>query len=298
MKKNIKLILRFFITLSLISYLSIKIDFYKLWNILSEVNIFLFLLSSLLYVVSSYISTLRWNLFIPSNADITLNRLFSLYMIGCFFNIFLPGIIGGDVIKIILMRKKTGFKEAIGSVFIERYMGFFALLMLGVLFFVIFYKKMPENWTIYLVPSVFIVFLLGTILLYFLGRFSILRDLREYFFKISRKLFLQAFFYSLFVQILVMISVYIIFWSLNVSINFYEIVIYLPIIIILATLPISISGVGVREWGFIAFFGSSIGFEKALAVSLLWFFSVALASLSGGLEYLRFKDFIDMHYKK
>lgn len=298
MKKNIKFILRFFVTLSLISYLLINVDFDKLWDILSEVNIFLFFISSFLYIVSSYISTLRWKLFISSNADITLNRLFSLYMIGCFFNIFLPGIMGGDVIKIILMRKKTGLKEAISSVFLERYMGFLALLILGISFFVIFYKKMPENWTIYLIPTIFIIFLLGTVFLYFLGRISFLKDLREYIFKTGRKLFLQAFFYSLFVQILVMISVYIVFWSLNISINFYEIVIYLPIIIILTTLPISISGLGVREWGFVVFFGGAIGYEKALAVSLLWFFSVALVSVVGGLEYLRFKDFIDMQDKE
>lgn len=298
MKRNIKLIFRLTVTLILISYLLIKIDHCKLWKIFSEINIFLFLLASFVYIVSSYISTLRWRLFIPANSSISLSNLFSLYMIGCFFNIFLPGIIGGDAIKILLIRRTIGLKEAIGSVFLERYIGFFALLILGILFLSIFYKKISETWTIYLVPLIFILFLLGTFILYILRKSPFLIEIREYSLGLNKKVFLKAFIYSLFVQLVVMISVYMICLGLNVNVKFYEVVIYLPIIILLATLPISISGIGVREWGFLVFFGSSVGDEKAIAVSLLWFLSVTFASLLGGVEYLRFKEFIDMHYKK
>lgn len=298
MKRKLKVIFRFLVTITLILYILTKIDLSKLFFTLSEINLLLFFIASFLYIVSSYISTLRWRLFIPSNSALTKGSLFSLYMIGCFFNIFLPGIMGGDVVKVILMRKMTGLKEAIASVFIERYIGFFGLLLLGIIFFFIFYEDLPKNETIYLVPLTFISFLFGTLILYLSGEISFLRDVKDYIFRFDRTLFYRAFIYSLLVQLTVMISVYVVFLSLNVNIKFYEIVIYLPLIIILATLPISISGIGVREWGFLMFFGGNVGNEKALAISILWFLSIAFASLYGGVEYLRFKDFIDVHYKK
>lgn len=298
MKKNLILIIRLSVTLILILYLAFKIQLSKLWSILLQTDVFLFLFASFLYIVSSYLSTLRWRLFISSNSAVSLKRLFSLYMIGCFFNIFLPGIMGGDVVKILLLRKTTGLKEAIGSVFTERYIGFFALLLIGVLFFLIFYRKMPENWSLYLVPLSFMVFIIGTVILYFSGKIPILKEIKNHVFGFTTYLYLKAFLYSLFVQFTVMISVYFIFLGLNVNVKFYEVVVYLPIIIILSTLPISISGIGVREWSFVVFFGTLHGDEKALAVSLLWFLSVCLASLVGGFEYLRFKDFFDMGDKK
>lgn len=298
MKIKLKVIFRFLVTITLIIYILTKIDLSELFTILSEINLLLFATASFLYIASSYISTLRWRLFLPSTPDLTKDRLFSLYMIGCFFNIFLPGLMGGDVVKVILMSKSTGLKEAVVSVFIERYIGFFSLLLLGITFFFIFYEYIPKNEIVYIVPLSFIFFLFGTIILYLSGKISFLRDVKEYIFRFDRRLFYRAFIYSIFVQLAVMVSVYVVFLSLNVTIKFYEIVIYLPLIIILSTLPISVSGIGVREWGFLTFFGGNVGNEKALAVSILWFLSIALASLYGGIEYLRFKDFINVHYKK
>lgn len=243
-------------------------------------------------------STLRWKLFIPSTSGLKIKNLFSLYMIGCFFNMFLPGIMGGDVIKIVLMRKSTGLKEAIASVVIERYIGFFALLLLGNIFFIAFLENIPKNEKIYLIPLCFGIFILVSILLLFLGNFPFLRNIRDYLIKLDKKFFLQAFVYSLLIQLIVMISVYLVSLSLGIYLPFYEIVIYLPLIIILATLPISLSGIGVREWSFIFFFGNTVGNEKAMAISFLWFLSVLIASLYGGIEYLRFKDFFNVHYKK
>lgn len=68
----------------------------------------------------------------------------------------------------------------------------------------------------------------------------------------------------------------------------------MPIIILISMLPISVSGVGVREWCFILFFGNSLGYANVVAVSFLWFISQVFASLIGGIEYLRFKNFLNI----
>jgi len=294
LKKKLNLLFRLLITLTLSAYFFTKIEINTLWNVLKQINPWLFLFSSFLYILSSYISTLRWKLFIPSTAKLKTSKLFSLYLIGCFFNIFLPGSMGGDAVKVLILRRKIGLQEALSSVFIERYIGFVSLLFLGLLFFLLFFTKIKMHSTLYIVPASLILFLIGTFILLAIGKFSFLRNAKNYVISLVKKFFFKGFIYSLLVQVIVMVSVYIIFFGLKLNVAFYEVVIYLPVIIIMATLPISISGIGVREWGFIMFFSNSIGNENAIAVSILWFLSTVFASLIGGVEYLRFKDFLDI----
>jgi uncharacterized membrane protein YbhN (UPF0104 family) len=55
-------------------------------------------------------------------------------------------------------------------------------------------------------------------------------------------------------------------------------------------IPISISGIGIREGAFVFFLGTlGISPDKALTLSLLWFLSIVIAGLWGLCEYLRFK---------
>lgn len=296
--KKLKLLLRFLVTVSLVFYLSTKIELKSLFEIIGKANLPLFLLSSLLYILSSFLSTLRWQILISRGADIKKSTLFSLYMIGAFFNQFLPGIMGGDFVKVYYLRKLIGLKDAAISVFFDRYIGFSALLTLGFLFFCILWWKMQTNWLIFLVPLMFLMLLLISLLAFKLGRLPILKELKYFILGFTSRELLIAFLYSLLIQSTVVLSVYLIFLCLNIKVNFLELFVYLAVIITLTTLPISISGIGVREWAFMVFFGSSIGNENSVAVSLLWFFSVVLASAYGGIEYLRFKDSVYMKYEK
>jgi len=295
--KKFKFILRLSVTLILVSYLIFKTDIKKLSDIIVEANILFLFIASLLYLFSSYLSTLRWKLFVCTDCSLAIRKLFSIYMVGTFFNIFLPGIMGGDLMRIIILRKITGIGDAVASVFLERYIGFFALLFLGFIFFLLFYSYMPKNELIFLVPLLFLIFSSLSIFIFALRKFSFFRLLIDYFYKFNSKAFSKAFLYSFIIQLIVMFSVYLIFLSIDASVRFYEVVIYLPVIIVLTTLPISISGLGVREWSFVLFFGGALGNEKAVAVAFLWFLSVAFASLLGGIEYLRFKNFFDMPKK-
>ena len=59
----------------------------------------------------------------------------------------------------------------------------------------------------------------------------------------------------------------------------------MPIVSVLSMLP-SINGLGIRESAILFLFGPYIGYENALALSLLWFFMLFLAGLLGGLGYM------------
>lgn len=295
LKKYINFLLRFAVTFLLIIYILSKIETGQILNALYKINLLAFFSASFLYIVSSYISALRWRLFIVS--DIKPSQLFSLYLIGSFFNIALPGIIGGDAVKILLLRKKTGIKEAFASVFMERYVGFFALIFIGFVFFLLFYSQLPHNPVIYAVPLSFFGFFVATFFLLLVGRYNFLRDFRQYILSFKKTQILKAFCYSIVVQFIVIVTVYIIGRGLGLYINFFELAIFLPVIVLITTLPVSLSGIGVREGCFILFFGSSIGEANAVVLSFVWFLSVVFASLFGAVEYLKFKDSLDMKEK-
>src|SRR3972149_11525058 len=63
------------------------------YSTLKGMSPFAFISAITLYIFAQFISTLRWGLLLPEKVSI--RKLFSLYLIGSFFNTFLPGLIGG-----------------------------------------------------------------------------------------------------------------------------------------------------------------------------------------------------------
>ena len=94
------------------------------------------------------------------------------------------------------------------------------------------------------------------------------------------KIFGLAFVY----QVLTFFVGYIVAKSINLEIEFFQLVWILALVMIVQNIPISIAGLGVREGTFVFFFGL-VGFsmEQALSYSLLGFALVAVISMVGGL---------------
>jgi uncharacterized membrane protein YbhN (UPF0104 family) len=67
---------------------------------------------------------------------------------------------------------------------------------------------------------------------------------------------------------------------------------FMPIIVTVSSIPVSISGVGLREGAFVLLLGSiGIPPDAATALSFAWFLSVVAGGLTGIYEYLRHKDY-------
>jgi len=100
------------------------------------------------YVASMSIVAWRWQLLLAAQGiRIGLWRLTRYYLIGFFFNNFLPSSIGGDVARIMHVRH-DGCQLELGfsSVFVERLTGFMAMALLAVCsmaFLAGVFKKMP-----------------------------------------------------------------------------------------------------------------------------------------------------------
>jgi len=112
----------------------------------------------------------------------------------------------------------------------------------------------------------------------------------EYFgiYRSNTSLLCKTFFYSLIIQMLSFIAVFVLARDLALQIDFVTIMLNLPVIVLITLLPISVSGIGVRESAFIWLFGlAGVAAEKAMALSLLWFLSTVVAGVWGLFEYLR-----------
>ena len=93
-----------------------------------------YLLAAIFIVPLSYLLTsARWHLLLES-LDIRLSpfRTFVLNCVGCFYNAFMPGTTGGDVVKAYYASKHTTHRtRAVLSVVIDRVIGLLALILVG-----------------------------------------------------------------------------------------------------------------------------------------------------------------------
>ncbi|MFA5354660.1 MAG: lysylphosphatidylglycerol synthase transmembrane domain-containing protein [Thermodesulfovibrionales bacterium] len=258
-----------------------------------------------LYLFASWLSALRWGLLIPH--PFTQRRLFSLYIIGSFFNTCMPGTIGGDAVKAYYLgqelkeRGEEGHAAvAVASVFMDRYIGLAALLFipvavmpLGLPFLETIPGGLPVKW---LLPLTFGSFLVLTFILFRIklgARVRFLLKVYDYLhhYRSQAGILVRSFSYSIIIQLSGILAVYTLARGMGIDVGLVSLLIFVPLIILITILPVSISGIGVREGAF-AFFLGSLGVPSSLAVSLslIWFLSVAAASLWGVAEYWRYRQ--------
>ncbi|MDA8215977.1 MAG: lysylphosphatidylglycerol synthase transmembrane domain-containing protein [Nitrospiraceae bacterium] len=264
------------------------------------------------YMLAAFFSSLRWKLLIPQSMKT--KRLFSMYMIGSFFNTCMPGTIGGDAVKAYYLSSELKKSQksavsgreasiAVASVFMDRYVGFSAMLVISMIAFPFGFRYLEGTPVKWFMPIVLAVFISGSIVVFkfrFGERLRFLFKVYEYFKIYSKKrdILFKAFLYSVFVQISGIFAVYMLSRGIALNIPFLSLLIFVPIIILISFIPVSISGIGLREGAFVIFLGT-IGVSPDLSVtlSILWFLSVVVASLWGLFEYLRFKAVLGREVK-
>lgn len=261
---------------------------------LSRIDLFAFFAAVCLYVLAQVISTLRWRLLLPGGIE--LKKLFSLYMIGAFFNSFLPGIIGGDAIKGFYLYRATGkVGLALASVFMDRYLGLVVLIAICAIAFPFGYGYLRGSNVEWLLIVIIVSFFSGSVLFFWLriGRnVKYLSDIYRYFsmYRHQKTIIGKALLLSVFVQFAGFSAVYILARGLGQHLPFLSLLVYVPLIILVSMIPISISGLGLREGAFVLFFGFiGVRPEAAAAISLSWFMSSSAGSLIGLVEYLKYK---------
>ncbi|MDA8241765.1 MAG: lysylphosphatidylglycerol synthase transmembrane domain-containing protein [Nitrospiraceae bacterium] len=287
----------FFLFKLVVSALSLYIVFSEagprqILSMMRRIGPLYFFTACLIYIAAQAISTFRWKLLLPEN--FTFRKLFSLYMIGAFFNSFLPGLVGGDVVKAYYLNKdarKLGVTLA--SIFMDRYVGYVALMIVGMVSYPFALRYFGASVYKWVMPAIVCAFIVGSFLFFGLRlgrRFTTMSEFYEYFVLLkSRKVVIaKAVLMSLCVQIMGFSAVALLASAMGEDIPIFLLFVFLPIIITVTTVPISISGLGVREGAFVLLLGLiGIRPELATSLSLSWFFSSFLGSLPGLAAYIK-----------
>lgn len=261
-------------------------------GLLRDINPLHMVIAIVMYMFSLYISTLRWKILLAKGFSTW--RLFSFYIIGSFFNTFLPGLIGGDAVKAYYLYKHNGqMGQSLASVFMDRYIGFASLITLGLLAFPFGFKYFRGSWLEWALPFIVLLFIAGSFIFFGLRlgtRFSAIKEMHEYFdyYRTKKGILLRVFLYSIFLQLFVMASIYVLAMGLGLRVSPIWFIMFIPIITTVAMLPISVSGLGTREAAFVALFGLvGLRAEEATALSFAWFLSIAIGGLPGLVFYIK-----------
>ena len=267
-----------------------KTDAEHVAHILKSIGLLFFLGIASLYIASQLISSLRWRTLLPHRFPVM--KLFSLYMIGSFFSTFLPGLIGGDAIRAYYLNKDAKqISITLASVFMDRYIGFVTLMMIGVAAFPFSLGSFAGSSYTWLMPVIFVSFVAASIFFFGLQlgkRFRVMTEFYDYFslLKERKGTIASALAFSVVIQVMNFFMVIILVWRMGLQVSLLQLAVFLPIVITVSSLPISISGLGVREGAFVILLGLiGIGPEAATSLSLSWFFSTVLGSLPGLLFY-------------
>lgn len=264
------------------------------YSTLRGMNPFAFISAIILYIFSQFISTLRWRLLLPEKVGI--KKLFSLYLIGSFFNTLLPGLIGGDAVKGFYLYKAIGKGSlTLASIFMDRYIGFVTLILICMAAYPFGYSYLQGSHAVWTLPLIVLIFVITSLLIFGLrlgNRMMILSEFYKYFHSYRNKkgIIVKTLLISVFVQLSGILAVYILATGIGEHIPFLACLVFLPLIIMFTALPISISGIGIREGAFILFFGL-IGVmpNVATAISLSWFLTGVACNFLGFVEYVRYR---------
>jgi len=266
----------------------------KVFSTLKNINVAAFIGAMLLYLSAQFISTVRWKLFLPGTLGI--RKLFSLYLIGSFFNTLLPGIIGGDAVKgFYLYRATKNGSLALASIFMDRYIGLVVLLVICSLAFPFGFGYFQGSRIAWLVPLVVFSFVIASLLIFSLRigkRIKIVSSFYHYFhiYRNQKNVIMNSMLLSALVQLSGIFSIYVLARGFGQEIPFAALLVFVPLIVLFSTIPVSISGLGVREGAFVVLLGLiNIKPEVATAISLSWFLAISASSLLGLIEYLRYK---------
>lgn len=269
-KNLLKLFLKLAVTALCIWYVAGKIDFEKAGAALKHANWFYLFMALLAFAISKALASYRLNFYFR-NIHINLSGWtnMKLYWLGMFYNLFLPGSIGGDAYKVIQLKNKLDapIRKTTSAVLLDRFSGLLALwLILSVYSFLVLdytgYKSSIAGGALFAVFGLY----------YIINRW--LKD------------FISSYYPTLLLGIIVqsaqVASVYFIMAALHIHTGTTSLIFIFLLSSIASIFPFSIGGLGIREIVFLqcsALFG--LPQETSVVISILFYLITLVTSVWG-----------------
>jgi uncharacterized protein (TIRG00374 family) len=277
---------------------------------LMQVNVTLFAIGLACYFGYITLWAGRWHYIMRGSGEkISYRRVLTTTLIGNFFAMFLPEMVGNDLARMseVSEERKTNAR-IVSTVLLDRVIGLISLVMMAMLGLLLGFHHLKDDAPAITLLVVGLFVGLGVGWLVFFNR-SLMRRLNWVFrlpladrfeapvhslynalhdLQTQPRLLLVSVGMSFALQLVEIFSVIFIALSLGINVPLSYFFIFMPIIWVITMVPISISGLGVREGAF-AFFFSQVGMasENAIALSLLYYSYLLCTGLVGGLLFVR-----------
>jgi uncharacterized protein (TIRG00374 family) len=290
-----------------------------LWETLRSMETGPLILSFILMGATIMTGVIRWQTVLKVHGlDMPLQRTTQISLIAHFFNSFLLGSVGGDVLKAYYVARETHHKktEAVVTVLVDRIIGMFSLLLFACV-------MLPPNW--FLIADLKIRAVIGLMItmtagcavvmfLFFRGGISKrFPKARAYLKRLPKgemlERSLEAFrefgrnrrFWLEVIPICILSNVIIVFhflaltWGFRLHASPIALAEIVPTVTSISALPITPSGLGVRETLYVTMLGIpvpglNIEASTALLLSLIGYATSLAWSLIGGLVYVTQRD--------
>ncbi|MBI4183237.1 MAG: flippase-like domain-containing protein [Proteobacteria bacterium] len=294
MKHRWALLLKGAVSALLILYLARAVDLEAAFARLAALDPAVFALALGVLYVQAGVHALRWALVLRFvRAPVAFARVAWITLVGFFFSQALPATVGGDAVRAYyLHRAGHGVGASVKGVLAERVVhmvGSLLLVAAGQPWMVGLFGDSPVRWAM---PAALAAMFAGVALVMRLDRLPVgldrwravrwlgrlAADLRRMLLSAASGPLLVAL--SVAGHVLVVAALYLLARGLEIPVSFALCLVLAPPALLLATVPISIAGWGVREGALVTAFGlAGVAPESALVLSILF----GLAAIGQGL---------------
>ena len=298
---GVRRIVQVAITVLAVALIARLVDLRETARILTSAHLGWALFAVAIYVFGQLMSAFRWWLI---GRSVGLGGRYvdyaRYYFIGMFFMSFGPSTLDGDFIRGLYLAEGGGRRgRAFNSVLFDRLNGLVILVAIGAAAFLIFpqYRTLAPEFTLmfWITLGFASALLVGWALAPWLVRLALPADhkIRRFVevdlgpFWTDRGMLVSTSVVSFFFHLVQILGQWAVSRALGITIPFSYIAVFHPLVSAVASIPVSFSGIGLREGGYL-YFLTKFGVDQpsAVAYGVLWLLVIIINSLLGGLVFL------------
>jgi uncharacterized protein (TIRG00374 family) len=301
-------LLRIFISVLTLALLLRQVGGQQVFSVLRVARLTFLLYAWLVFLVGIIIRVFRWRALLQGlDLHPPFWQLLELYLIGGFFNTFLPSGFGGDIVRILELAQGEHAAAAAGTVIVDRLTGLLSLMAMGLVVLPFAPDLAPWLFWTFLIISVFgltagFVLLQGKLLRSGMSRISMWLDLPGFlslegagilariYQAVSgcgSKAVWSALLLSSLFNIFNIMQYWLCALAVGITVNLSFHFVAVPLLALTLLIPISIGGLGARDWVAQPLMKSV---DVAEPVAAAWTLSVwvvtGAAGLIGGFIYI------------
>lgn len=305
----------------LIIYIMIEKNLFDPEELVKILTVKDLILCTALVLLGIYLSALRWLILLRGQGfDLGMKNVFSLQLIGLFFNFVVPGGVGGDLVKGYYLVKANDDRKflAATSIVMDRLLGLWTIIILVIASGPLIGREIMQNPKLYytyrgvlIAGSIFT----GALLLGFSDRFydsgwmfkkfgnlpygravvESYEAVHAYCTKLT--VVARAVVLSMCLQLSSVVFFYLVGKSMGIEMSFGSYMFIVPLGFVASSLPITPGGIGIGQMAFFALFNTYLGTQSQLGPNSITLYQIIcfVFGLGGGFIYLTRKKYEPSH---